>query len=135
MKAVSLGDFAEDFIFFTCNCQRKPPNIAEALQKFLLACFEVEDRKITAGSSGSVAPYSLPHPVISTLGKLTEIGSTYEIFISTKLSATKPMEEEFDVELDTCALWMGKKSGENGNAGRYTFSSKCSRCNIYIKNI
>lgn len=49
-----------------------------------------------------------PTPVISTLRRLTEIGSTYEISISTKLSAIKPMEEKFDVKLDSHALQMGK---------------------------
>lgn len=82
-----------------------------ALQKWWLIRFGEEDRDITPGSSPSVAPYSLPHAAISTLGKLREIRSTYEISISTKLSAIKPMEEKFDVKLDTYALQMGKIRG------------------------
>lgn len=91
--------------------KKTPPNTAAALQKLLLIHFGEEDREITPGSSPSVASYSLPRPVISTLGKMTEIGSTYEISISTKLSAIKPMEEKFDVKLDTYALRMGKIRG------------------------
>lgn len=99
------------YLLFFYLSEKKPPNTAAALQKLLLIRFGEEDREITPGSSPSVASYSLPRPVISTLGKLTEISSTYEISISTKLSAIKPMEEKFDVKLDTYALRMGKIRG------------------------
>lgn len=56
---------------------------------------------MSPGSSYSMASYSLPLHLISTLGNMTKIGSTCEISISTLLSAIKSTEQEFDVELDT----------------------------------
>lgn len=58
-------------------------------------------REVSLGNSHSMASYSLPLHVISTLGNMTKITSTCEISISTLLSAIKFTEQEFDVELDT----------------------------------